>query len=49
MCGCVCILGHDYACNKRGYVIYYIVTYNTVVATNKSHNAEPIDEQGIPI
>lgn len=25
VCVCVGILGHDYACNKWGYMIYYIV------------------------
>ncbi len=45
---CACA-GPDYACNKRGYMIYYIVTYYTVVVLNKWHNVKPTDEQGIPI
>lgn len=48
MCECV-IIGHDYAYNKWGYMIYYIVIYNKIIVLNKWYNVKPTDEQGIPI
>lgn len=48
-CMCGGISGHDYACNKWGYMIYHIVVYNKAVVLNKWHNVKPTDEQGIPV